>query len=86
MDNIICSIAFLDVFSTKNAYQKNTKKLGLPNPPPTYFGPSPKFLHFLSASLTTNTPVGPAVPEQAAVVEEQRRHRQDDGVVNRDDQ
>ena len=28
-DTIICFMAFLDVFSTKNGYQKNTKKLGL---------------------------------------------------------
>ena len=66
--------------------QKTQKKLGLPNPPLPDLGLSPKFLHFLSASLTTNTPLGPAVPEQAAVVEEQQRHWQDDGVVDRDDQ
>ena len=32
-DNITCFMAFLDIFSTKNGYQKN-KKLGLPNPAP----------------------------------------------------
>ena len=43
-DNIICFIAFLDVFSTKNGFQKNTKKSGLPDPlPPPYLALSPKF-------------------------------------------
>ena len=33
-DNIVCFIAFLGVFSTKNGYQKNTKKFRNPGPTP----------------------------------------------------
>ena len=43
-DNIICFIAFLDVFSTQNGYQK-TQKIGV------YLGLSPTFYHFFSVSL-----------------------------------
>ena len=32
-DNIICFIAFLDVFSKKNGYQTNTKNLEILDPP-----------------------------------------------------
>ena len=51
-DNIICSIAFLDAFSTKNGYQKNTKKDSrthpFPPPPPLvpYLALFPKFYQF----------------------------------------
>ena len=53
-DNIICFIAFLDVFTTKNIYQKNTKNLG---PPPPYLGLSPKFYLFWGGSLYSNESV-----------------------------
>ena len=42
-DNIICFIAFLDVFLVQNGYQKHTKKLGIPDPPNPQ---SPFFLNF----------------------------------------
>ena len=38
-DSITCFIAFLNVFSTKNGYQKKHKKLGLPPPPYLELGP-----------------------------------------------
>ena len=50
-DNIICFIAFLDVFSTKNDYQKTQKKLESRTPPP-YLRNFPKFYQsFLPTSL-----------------------------------
>ena len=45
-DNIIWLLAFLDVFSTKNGYQKKHKNLRLPDPPTLYLGLSPNFYHF----------------------------------------
>ena len=42
-DNIICFIAFLDVFSTKIWLAKKFRTTG----PPPYLGQSPKFYHFL---------------------------------------
>ena len=46
-DNIICFIVCLDVFSAKNGYQKNTKKIRTPGPPPSpYLGLIPKFYQF----------------------------------------
>ena len=51
----LCFIAFLDVFSTKNGYQNNTKNRtpSPPRPPPPYLGLFPKLYQFLfSASLT----------------------------------
>ena len=53
-DNIICFIAFLDVFSTKNGYQKHThKKSDSRIPPPPYLGLSTKKKHLLWLPLVS---------------------------------
>ena len=52
-DNIICFIAFVDVFGTKNGYQKTQKNIGLPDP--HYLGLSPEKYHFIDGFPDTNS-------------------------------